>query len=319
MTAPLRDHRRITGDRHLLIEALEGLAGDPKTLPPALFYDARGAALFEDITRLPEYYLSRAEAEILEREAQTLARLIGPRAIVVEPGSGAARKVRPLLAALDTPVAYVPIDVSREQLLEVAAERGAEFPGLRVLPVRGDFTRPLTLPALPPAARRVVFFPGSTIGNLHPHEASAFLRSMRAIAGDDGAMLLGVDRRKDPRVLHAAYDDAAGVTAEFNLNALRHLNRDYGATFELARFRHRAHFAEAESRIEMHLEAIVPHTVMVGELEFTFAAGETIRTEVSYKYDRPRLDAVAAAGGWRIAQLFTDAAARFWTTWLVPA
>ncbi|MCU0636861.1 MAG: L-histidine N(alpha)-methyltransferase [Gemmatimonadaceae bacterium] len=319
MTAPLRAHHRITGDPQLLAEALDGLAGDPKTLPPALFYDARGAALFEDITRLPEYYLSRAEGEILEREARTLAALIGPRALIIEPGSGAARKVRPILAALDAPVAYVPIDVSREQLHAVAAEREAEFPGLRVLPVRGDFTHPLTLPTLPAARRRVVFFPGSTIGNLHPHEASAFLRNMRAIAGDEGALLLGVDRRKDPRVLHAAYNDAAGVTAEFNLNALRHLNRDYGATFDLARFRHRACFADAESRIEMHLEAIVPHTVLMGEHAFAFAAGETIRTEVSYKYDRPRLEAVVAAGGWRLDRLFTDSAARFWTAWLVPA
>lgn len=319
MTAPLRDARPVAVEPPLLAQVLDGLAGDPKTLPAALFYDARGAALFEEITRLPEYYLTRAEDEILAREAGTLAALMGPRVALVEPGSGAATKVRPLLAALEAPAAYVPIDVSREQLVAVAAEREAEFPGLRVLPVWGDFTRPITLPPLPAGARRVAFFPGSTIGNLHPHEASAFLRMLRALVGDEGAMLLGVDRRKDARILHAAYNDAAGVTAAFNLNALRHLNVAYGADFDLSRFRHRAWFADPESRIEMHLESLVAQTVTVAGRPVAFAKGETIRTEVSYKYDRSRLEAVTAAGGWRVARLFTDSAERFWSAWLVPA
>jgi dimethylhistidine N-methyltransferase len=196
--------------------------------------------------------------------------------------------------------------------------RAAEFPGIQVLPVCADYTEGIGLPSLPEDARRVVFFPGSTIGNLDPEEASAFLRQMRDVVGDDGGMILGVDRRKDEATLHAAYNDAAGVTAAFNLNMLTHLNRAFGGTFDVTRFRHRAFFNALESRIEMHLVSTVSQTADVLGETFDFAADESIRTEVSYKYDDALLDAVTTDGGWRVAHRFTDAEERFWVVWLEP-
>lgn len=318
MTAP----RLVTTDPaqvRLRREVLAGLKSSPRTLPPALFYDTRGAALFEEICHLPEYYPTRTEETILSAHAHDLASLIGPRAAIIEPGSGAATKVRHLLRALESPVAYIPVDVAEEQLARVAGERAREFPALRVRAVLGDYHDAIPLPPLPGDARRVVFFPGSTIGNLHPSEAEKFLRDIATVVGPDGGLVLGVDRRKDPRILHAAYNDAAGVTAEFNLNILTRLNREFHGTFHRAGFRHRAFFNDAESRIEMHLEAVSPQTARVEHLELSFAAGATIRTEVSYKYDRARLNAVAASGGWRVVECFSDPQNWFWVCWLVPA
>jgi dimethylhistidine N-methyltransferase len=320
MTASHTAARRVsTGTTSSLRNAvLEGLRSSPKTLPAALFYDTVGAGLFEEITQLPEYYLTRTEHDILQRHAGDLAELVGPNAAVIEFGSGAAIKVRYLLRVLREAAAYIPVDVSREQLHDVAAERALEFPELSVLPVWADYTQPFDLPPIPDGARRIGFFPGSTIGNLHPEEASAFLRRVRDYVGRDGGLILGVDRRKDPRLLHAAYNDAAGVTAEFNLNALLHLNRALRGTFTKSAFRHRAFFNEKASRIEMHLEALSPQQVFVDGESFTFAAGETVRTECSYKYDRARLDRVVEDGGFRVAQLFTDERQWFWVAWLEP-
>jgi dimethylhistidine N-methyltransferase len=295
---------------------LRGLRSQPKTLPAALFYDARGAALFEEITSLPEYYLTRTEHGILQQHAQALAGYIGPNAAIIEFGSGAAIKVRYLLSALNEASAYVPVDVSREQLHHVAAERAVEFPEVPILPVWADYNEPFDLPDLPDSARRIGFFPGSTIGNLHPDEAIAFLRRVRDTVGGDGGLVLGVDRRKHPKLLHAAYNDTAGVTAEFNLNALSHLNREMQATFTRSAFRHHAFFNDAQSRIEMHLEAISPQHVTVLGQSVQFAAGERILTECSYKYNRPLLERVVSEGGFRIAELFTDAKQWFWVAWL---
>ncbi len=305
--------------RSLRLAILAGLRSSPKTLPATLFYDEQGAALFEQICTLPEYYLTRTEESILATHADTLAALMGPRVALIELGSGAATKVRPLLAALRDPVAYVPVDVSREQLMDVSAERAREFPQLQVMPVWADYTAGVSLPPLPTDARRVAFFPGSTIGNLSPDDASAFLRSVRDLVGAHGGMVLGVDRRKDPAVLHAAYNDPQGVTARFNLNVLEHLNREFDGDFDLSAFRHRAYFNDAESRIEMHLESVVAHSFRLFGDEFYMAEGETIRTEISCKYDRARLDAVAQAGGWRVERLFTDDRSWFWEAWLQPA
>jgi dimethylhistidine N-methyltransferase len=211
----------------LRAEVLRGLTTMPKTLPPKLFYDAAGAALFERITELPEYYLTRAELEVVRACARDIATLAGDHCALIEYGSGAGIKVGLLLDAFaceNTPVAaYVPIDISREQLAEVASRIAAEYPTLPVHPVHTDYTAPLRLPDLPQRARRVAFFPGSTIGNFHPTEASAFLRRVRRTVAEDGVLVLGVDRRKDAATLNAAYGDAAGVTAEFNLNMLRRL------------------------------------------------------------------------------------------------
>ena len=225
-------------------------------------------------------------------------------------------KVRLLLEALDAPVAYVPIDISREQLGRVAAELAAEYPHVPVRPVCADYTAPLTIPDLPRRARRVAYFPGSTIGNFHPTEAAAFLRGVRAVVGDDGALLLGVDRRKDARVLHAAYDDREGVTAAFNLNALARLDRELGADFDLDAFRHRAVWNDRASRVEMHLVSTTAQVAHVAGEAFAFAPGETIWTESSYKYDRPRLDGLVAEGGFRVERLWTDQGERFWVALL---
>ncbi len=318
-TVPLRHRALPDAPAGLRAAVLEGLRSTPKTLPAALFYDARGADLFEQITRLPEYYLTRTEHTILDEHAGDLAECVGPNAAIIEFGSGAAIKVRYLLSALHEPVAYVPVDVSREQLHAIAAERAEEYPDVSVLPLWADYSEPFELPDIPDGARRVGFFPGSTIGNMHPEDAGAFLRRVRECVGDDGGLILGVDRAKDPRLLHAAYNDAAGVTAEFNLNALTNLNRQFNATFVRAGFQHKAFYNQAAKRIEMHLEALSPQHVLVQGESISFAAGETVRTEVSYKYDRARLDAVAAAGGFKVSRLFTDPRQWFWVAWLEPA
>jgi dimethylhistidine N-methyltransferase len=296
----------------ILADVISGLRGTPKTLPPKLFYDEVGARLFERICTLDEYYLTRSEFSILRERANEIAEFIGPNAALIEYGSGAATKVRFLLDALRDPAAYVPIDISREQLARVAADLAAAYPSLAVRPVCGDYTRLLPIPDLNPRARRVAFFPGSTIGNFHPAEAAAFLARVRRTVSWDGALVLGVDRRKDPAVLHAAYDDPHGVTAAFNRNILRRINRELGADFDLGSFRHVAFFNDDASRIEMHLESTVEQTVHIAGASFEFAQGETIWTESSYKYDEEQLATIASAAGFRVDRLWTDAKGLFW-------
>ena len=325
MTAPLARGARAADP--VLAEVLGGLAGTPKTLPPKLFYDTLGAELFERICELDEYYLTRTELSILRRHVGEIAALAGGRGDVrcalVEYGSGAGVKVRLLLdtfAALGTPlVAYVPIDISRAQLAAVAAQLAANYPDVPILPVCADYTAPLVIPDLPQRARRVAFFPGSTIGNFHPPEAAAFLRRVRRTLGPDGLLVLGADRRKDPTVLHAAYNDSSGVTAAFNLNMLARLNREYDADFDLGRFSHRAVWNDEASRVEMHLVSAVDQCVRVAGEPFHFALGETVWTESSYKYDRPRLEALASAAGFTIAKLWTDDREWFWVAALAVA
>jgi dimethylhistidine N-methyltransferase len=322
MTTPLRRHTPWrTGtvtmpERTLRDEVLAGLRARRKTLPPKLFYDTRGAELFEQITAQPEYYLTSAEIEILERRAPELARRVGPRAALIEYGSGAGIKVRLLLDALEQPVACVPIDISGEQLDEVATTLRQLYPDVEILPVRADYTRPIALPPLPGRARRVAFFPGSTIGNFEPAAAESFLAGIRHTVGDDGALILGVDRRKDAATLEAAYDDANGVTAAFNRNMLVRLNRELGADFSLDHFVHRATWNDEASRIEMHLVSLADQVVTVAGMAFPFEAGETIWTEASYKYDRERLEALAATAGFRIEALWTDRQEQFWVGYL---
>ncbi len=305
-----------TSIRTLRDEVVAGLRARPKTLPPKLFYDAAGAELFERITRLEEYYLTGAELEILERHAPDIARLAGARAALIEYGSGAGVKVRLLLDALADPVAVVPIDISGEQLERVADDLRAAYPRIAVLPVRADYTRAIDLPALPADSRRVAFFPGSTIGNFDPPAARAFLAGIRQTVGPDGALILGVDRRKDRDTLEAAYDDAEGVTAAFNRNMLVRLNREFGADFALERFRHRATWNADASRIEMHLESLVEQVVTVAGTRIPFRAGETIWTESSYKYGRDALEDLVRDAGFVIRELWTDRKERFWVGYL---
>lgn len=303
-------------DAALQAEVLRGLRGTPKTLPPKLFYDTRGAALFEAICAQPEYYLTRAELSILESNVHEIAALSGAAAALIEYGSGAGVKVRLLLDALAFPSAYVPVDISSEQLARVADQIAREHPGLRVRPLNADYTRPLQLPPLPAGARRVAFFPGSTIGNFSPIEAAAFLSGIRRTVGASGALVLGVDRRKPAAILDAAYNDAAGVTAAFNLNLLHRLNREFDADFDVRAFAHRAFFNEEASRIEMHLVSLSAQTARVSGEMFAFERGESIWTESSYKYDADRLDRLVASAGFAVERCWTDAQERFWVAFL---
>jgi len=304
----------------LASEVLAGLLGSPKTLPPKLFYDDRGALLFEEICGLPEYYLTRTELSILQSRVGEIADLAGPGSALVEYGSGAGVKVRLLLDAFDAPTMYSPVDISRLQLARVSESLSRQYPGVKVRPVHADYTRRFELPEVPPGTRRRVgFFPGSSIGNFHPAEAAAFLSRVRQVVGPDGALVLGVDRVKDRAVLDAAYDDERGVTAAFNLNMLARINRELDGTFNLDCFRHVAFFNEEASRIEMHLESMRDQVVEVAGEGIRFEAGERIWTESSYKYDRERLEATAAAGGFRIRRLWTDASDWFWVAYLEPS
>jgi dimethylhistidine N-methyltransferase len=296
-------------------EVLRGLLASPKSLPPKLFYDETGAELFERITELPEYYLTRAELEILQARASEIARLAGPECTLVEYGSGAGRKVRLLLDAMERPAAYVPVDISTEQLSIVAGEIAVAYPRVAVHPLAADYTMPLALPPMS-GGRRIAFFPGSTIGNLTPTEAITFLKQVRRTVGHDGALVLGVDRVKSTIELNAAYNDAMGVTGAFNRNVLARLNRELDADFRVDCFLHRAFFNEVASRIEMHLVSVVAQTVTVAGSRIRFEAGETIWTESSYKYDGARLDALACAAGFDVTRLWTDAASRFWVAFL---
>ncbi|MDA0329592.1 MAG: L-histidine N(alpha)-methyltransferase [Gemmatimonadetes bacterium] len=318
-TQARRQACRDLGEVSIRAEVLAGLSATPRTLPPKLFYDERGARLFEAISDLPEYYPTRTELSILRARAADIARLSGPRSALVEYGSGAGIKVRLLLDALEDPVAYVPVDISREQLDSVSNRLDASYPGLEVLPVHADYTTRFTLPPLPESAKRIAFFPGSTIGNFHPAEATAFLQRIRSVVGPDGALVLGVDRKKDARVLHDAYNDAEGITAAFNLNMLTRINRELDATFDVDRFRHHAFFNETAGRIEMHLESLANQTVEVAGTVIEFEAGETILTECSYKYDRDRLEGLVEAAGFRIRELWSDSCDWFWVAFLEPA
>ena len=266
-------------------EALRGLSTEQKTLPCKLFYDKRGSELFEAICELPEYYLTRTEISILQRFMDEIAEVLGPRVQLIEPGSGAGTKTRLLLDALRDPVSYVPLDISKEHLWEVAESIHHDYPDLLVQPVCADFMQPIHVPDPPqPPDRRVVFFPGSTIGNFNPDEARAFLDHMADLAGPGGGLLIGFDRRKAPETLVAAYDDSQGVTAAFNLNVLRRLNLDLGTAFPLEAFRHEARWNADKSRIEMHLVSRSEQTIRLGSTEVHFAMGESIRTECCHKY-----------------------------------
>jgi dimethylhistidine N-methyltransferase len=291
-------------------DAVEDLSQHPKRLSPKYFYDAAGSELFEAITRLPEYYPTRTELGILKECGSAIAAIIPPGAALVEFGAGATRKVRRLLekSALG---AYVPVDISGDFLRAQADTLRRDFPRLAVYPVAADFTTPFKLPAAIAAFPKVGFFPGSTIGNFEPHEACRFLRSARDILGDGALIIVGVDLEKDERVLYDAYNDAAGVTARFNLNVLVRINRELGGNFDVSAFTHRAIYNRERHRIEMHLIAKKPQAVRLLGTSFSFRAGETIHTENSYKYSVERFAALARGSGWRIKETWTDPARMF--------
>lgn len=265
---------------------LGGLASSPKSIPPTYFYDARGSELFEQICNLPEYYPTRTETGILRRYASDIAHRIGPNAQIVEYGSGASDKVRMILDALEAPVAYMPVDISGEYLGDVAERLAVDYPHLEVTAVVADYRYPFAVPAPRRRARaQASLFTGSTIGNFTPEEAMGFLRhAARRLAGG-GALVIGADLRKEPRLLHAAYNDSAGVTAAFNLNLLTRINRELDGTFDVSAFDHYAFYNPVENRIEMHLVSRRPQRVTISGRSFYFATGESIHTENSYKFD----------------------------------
>ena len=296
-----------TIDQHMLAEVLHGLRQPQKTLSPKFFYDARGSELFEQITRLDAYYPTRTEVGILKQHGAEIGRLIGPNAVIVEFGAGNLEKIRLLLDVLDRPRAYIPIDISGEHMAEAAETLAREYPDLRIEPVAGDYTKPLDLSAWAMAAgvHRVGFFPGSTIGNFHPPNAIAFLRTARQIL-NGGDLVIGIDLEKDTGVLERAYNDPEGVTAAFNLNMLTNLNGLVGAGFDPAMFTHQAFYNREKHRIEMHLVSRAAQTVMVGGEAIRFAEGETIHTECSYKYTQEGVEELAAASGWRVRHSLFD-------------
>lgn len=285
---------------------LTGLAKPQKAIPSRFFYDYRGSELFEEITRLEAYYPTRTEIAILRDALPAIAESLGPRAAVVEFGAGASRKTRALLAALEQPAAYVPIDIAGEYLAAAVEGLARELPEVAMLPVEADFTAPLSLPPLPPHRLRLGFFPGSTVGNLTPAEALRFLVRAREALGSGSKLLIGVDTRKDVAVLERAYDDPDGVTAAFNLNLLVRANRELGADFAVDRFEHAVVWNDDHSRIEMHLLSRGTQTVHVDGRRFAFAAGETIHTESSYKYAPREFRLLARAAGWQTEGLWQD-------------
>jgi len=291
----------------MLDEVLAGLTRPQREIPPKYFYDARGCELFELICRLPEYYPTRTELAIMRTHAAAMADALGPDCALIEIGCGNSEKTR-LLLQLSRPAAFVAVDIAREQLETSCRTLAAAFPAMAVVAVRGDFSRPLALPAasLPPDCRRVLYFPGSTIGNFTPDQAHAFLARWAPLLGSGSGALIGVDLKKDPALLNAAYNDAQGITAEFNLNLLRHINRELGADFNLAAFRHRAAYHAARGRIEMHLESLGPQRVTLAGRTFDFEAGETIHTENSCKYTIDEFQDVGRAAGFEPQQCWTD-------------
>jgi len=283
-----------------------GLSDTPKWLSAKYFYDAAGSALFEEITRLPEYYPTRTELSILTRCAGEMSGYIPLSAALVEFGTGSTKKARILIDAAPQLAAYVPVDISPEFLAQEAAAVRRDVPWLPVLPVAADFTRDFELPAQIRSRPRVGFFPGSTIGNFEPGDATEFLRQAARVLGQGATMIVGVDLTKDEAVLNAAYNDAAGVTAEFNLNILARMNRELDGNFDVASFCHRAFYNTEHHRIEMHLESLRAQTVTVAGRAFSFEKGETIHTENSYKYTVDSFRALAREAGWRWAATWTD-------------
>ena len=299
---------RVVTPGSLTVEAvLEGLLNTPARLPAKVFYDEQGALLFEEITRLEEYYPTRTEREILHAQARAIAAAVGEGAVVIEYGSGAADKSRILLSEM-RPSAYVPVDVSAEQLTRVAGALGDEYPAMVICPVLADFAETVRVPARATdgGGKRVALFLGSTIGNFHPHEAIAFMRRVRSTIGEQGALLLGADLRKDPAILHAAYNDARGVTAAFNKNVLSRLAREFGARVDVEAFAHHAFYEPVRGRVEMHLVARRDTRIEIADASVHFRAGEGIWTESSYKFTRERLEELGTAGGMSLERVWTD-------------
>lgn len=313
-------------DSDFATDVHEGLRGWPKAIPSKYFYDEAGSKLFERICLLPEYYPTRTELALLQDHAQAIADTMGPDVELIEFGAGAARKVRLLLDAMQRPRAYLPIDISGPHLTAAAADLAADYPKIAVKPVAADYTAPLRLPPPQPGSvRRVGFFPGSTIGNFTPEQAHSFLRHAARLLAHDGrqgglampgGLLIGVDLIKAPEILHAAYNDAEGVTAAFNKNLLRRINRELDGDFDLDRFAHYAFYQPHLRRVEMHLVSLAAQTVHVGDAAYEFSEGESIHTENSYKYTIAGFRYMAEQAGFRPSAVWCDPDRLFSLHWL---
>jgi len=292
----------------ILREVLAGLSKSQKSLPTKLLYDKRGSEIFEKICLLKEYYPTRAETEILKTHSHEISTLIGREVIIIEPGSGAGDKIRYLLPHLVEPAGYVPIEISRDILLRMTEELHEEFPSLEVMPLCTDFNQDINLPQQLDSNnyKKVVFFPGSTIGNFGQQEAVTFLKKIGRIIGHGGGLVIGVDLKKNPEVLKNAYDDPHGVTADFNLNLLERLNREISANFNLDNFKHEAFYNEELGRVEMHLVSKIAQLIKVNETIFRFKEGESIHTESSYKYNVDEFAELCAKAKFNLKSTWKD-------------
>jgi dimethylhistidine N-methyltransferase len=287
-------------------DVISGLSRHQKELPPKLFYDLEGSELFEEITELDEYYPTRCEIAILETIAGELAEIAGDHVALIELGSGSSRKTRIILDALRGRCTYLPVDISKEFLRSSAESINHDYPEVDVVAICADYTRPFEIPHSEQFEKRIVFFPGSNIGNMIPERAETFLRSFHEFLLPGDGALIGVDLRKDAAILHAAYNDSRGVTARFNMNVLRRLNRELGADFDVDQFEHVAWFDDEKSRVEMHLRSLANQSVHIGEHVFTLERGETIHTENSCKYSIDGFRSLAARGGFTPLEVWTD-------------
>lgn len=287
-------------------DVINGLSKSNKTLPCKYFYDETGSELFEEICELDEYYITRTELQLLEEIKDEMAAMIGPNAVIIEPGAGAGIKIQTLLSALDSPTSYVPIDISADFLFYSTKKIEALYPGVEIRAIQGDFTEPYTWTGDKSKTNRVVFFPGSTIGNFTPLQAESFLINQRQFIGEKGAMIIGVDLVKPAKRLESAYNDSHGVTAAFNKNLLVRINNELGGNFELSQFKHQAVFNRQESRIEMHLVSRQRQSVEIDEQSFQFETDESIHTENSYKYSIESFISLAKRAGLKSEKYWID-------------
>ena len=296
-----------TASTAFLDEVLAGLSRRPPTLPCKFFYDDRGAQLFRKICELPEYYITRSELQILRLQSREIAEKLGDHIELIGLGTGAGTKTRILLEELREPVVYIPIDISKEQLENSSARFRGLFPRLTILPICADYLEPFELPLpRPPSSRSVIYFPGSTIGNFEPAAAREFLARLAELVGPDGGLLIGVDLRKQASVIERAYNDTAGITAQFNLNLLEHANRELGADFDLTKWQHQAIYNPVHGRIEMYLISTSEQTVSIDKHHFAFKTGERILTEYSYKHSKEGFERLANNAGFSFRHLWTD-------------
>src|SRR5438045_7162681 len=295
-----------------LADVIAGLSSNPRTIPCKYFYDERGAALFQKICELPEYYVTRTEIDILDRSRADIASELGPSFELIGLGTGASTKTRILIEALQNPAVYIPVDISENQLRQSTAFFQKIFPDLEILPVCADYLQPVVLPSSRHTpARNIVYFPGSTVGNFEPDEAVQFLSRIANVCYGDGGLLMGVDLKKDRQLLEAAYNDSAGVTAQFNLNLLERVNRELGADFDLDQWRHRAIYNSSAGRVEMYLFSDIDQFVHFDEHKFHFRRGEKITTEYSYKYAPEEFATLAGKVGFEFGHMWSDDARLF--------